>query len=113
MITEGDGWKHTFSGLEKTDDQGKEIVYTVTEDEVAGYESTVDGFTITNKLNSEEGGGENPDDPDDLPVKPDRPGFVIPKTGVIIEALTRPFPLTAIIAAGIAAVIIRKRREYW
>ncbi|NLY09442.1 MAG: Cna B-type domain-containing protein [Tissierellia bacterium] len=47
-------WKHEFKDLRKYDNTGKEIVYTVKEDPVAGYSSTIsgsveNGFTITNK----------------------------------------------------------------
>ena len=48
------GWKGTFSGLPKYDAQtGVEIAYTVAEDAVDGYESTIagdghGGFTVTN-----------------------------------------------------------------
>ena len=41
-------WKHTFTDLPKYKD-GEEIVYTVTEDPVPEYETTVDGLKITNK----------------------------------------------------------------
>ncbi len=47
-VTEADGWKWSFSGLDKYRDDGTEIVYTVEEDAVNGYESSVDGYDITN-----------------------------------------------------------------
>ena len=40
-------WTVTFSGYAKYAD-GEEIEYTVTEDEVPGYEGVVDGYVITN-----------------------------------------------------------------
>ena len=40
-------WTVTFEDLPKYAD-GEEIVYTVTEEAVEGYEATIDGFTITN-----------------------------------------------------------------
>ena len=40
-------WSHSFQDLPKNAG-GKEIVYTVTEESVAGYEVKVDGFHITN-----------------------------------------------------------------
>ena len=40
-------WKHTFTELDKFA-AGEEIVYTVTEDEVIDYITSVDGFEITN-----------------------------------------------------------------
>lgn len=43
-------WSYGFTGLDKYDDQGKEIVYTVEELEIpTGYESKVDGYDIINK----------------------------------------------------------------
>ncbi len=47
-VTKDTDWKYTFEDLDKYDDQGKLIVYTITEDAVAGYESSVDGLKITN-----------------------------------------------------------------
>ena len=51
-ITEADGWKHTFTDLPKYKD-GKEIKYTVEEDKIDKYDTTIEGdaengFTITN-----------------------------------------------------------------
>ncbi|MGM8364359.1 Cna B-type domain-containing protein [Virgibacillus sp. W0181] len=43
-----DGWKKTITDLPKYDEEGKSYTYTVTEQEVAGYASEVDGFEITN-----------------------------------------------------------------
>ncbi len=56
--TNGDGnWEWAFTGLDKYKD-GNEIEYTVTEDEVAGYETEItgnaaEGFTITNSYEPE------------------------------------------------------------
>ncbi len=52
LAAEVNGWTATFTELPKYAD-GKEIVYTVTEDDVDGYTaavtgSTADGFTVTN-----------------------------------------------------------------
>ena len=53
-LNEGNSWKHTFKDLPVYDDNGKEIVYTVKEVAIEGYESKIegnakDGFVITNK----------------------------------------------------------------
>lgn len=49
QVTEADGWKYTFTNLPRFKDS-QEIVYTVQEDQVAGYQApAIDGFTITNK----------------------------------------------------------------
>ena len=47
-ITAAMNWTYTFKDLEKYDEMGKMIAYTITEDDVAGYTSSVKGFTITN-----------------------------------------------------------------
>lgn len=54
-ITRNDSWQYTYKNLEKYDKNGKEIVYTVTEDEVKGYKTTIRGFTITNAHTPEKG----------------------------------------------------------
>ena len=53
-LNEANSWKHTFKDLPVYDDNGKEIVYTVKEVAIEGYESKIegnakDGFIITNK----------------------------------------------------------------
>ena len=46
-LTEADGWTWSFRDLAKYRD-GEAIIYTITEDAVAGYTPTIDGFVITN-----------------------------------------------------------------
>ena len=46
-VTEEDNWSYVFSNLPKYAD-GKEIVYTVSEEEVTGYEVKVDGYNLIN-----------------------------------------------------------------
>ena len=41
-------WEIAFDAVPKYDASGNEIKYTVKEDEVAGYDATINGFTITN-----------------------------------------------------------------
>ena len=45
-----DRWSYSFTGLDRTDDNGNTITYTVREVEVSGYTTTVSGTTITNEL---------------------------------------------------------------
>ncbi len=46
-VTEADGWKYSFTDLPKfIDDQ--EVVWTITEDPVDGYETTYDGYNVIN-----------------------------------------------------------------
>ena len=46
-VTEESGWTYEFTNLDKYE-SGKEIVYTITEDTVSGYETKVNGYDITN-----------------------------------------------------------------
>lgn len=50
LDTEGDNWTFTFENLPVVDGSGASIAYTVDELPVAGYEATVSGLTITNRL---------------------------------------------------------------
>ena len=55
IVVEGtDGtWKYSFTNLDKQKD-GKDIVYTITEEPVEYYESKIEGYNITNKYNEDE-----------------------------------------------------------
>jgi LPXTG-motif cell wall-anchored protein len=46
-VKASDNWKYSFTNLPEFEN-GKKITYTVTEDAVAGYTSTIDGYNITN-----------------------------------------------------------------
>ena len=46
-ITATDNWRASFTDL-PVYKEGKKIAYTITEDPVAGYTATIDGFTVTN-----------------------------------------------------------------
>ena len=46
-VKASDNWKYSFTNLPEFEN-GKKITYTVTEDAVAGYTSTVDGYNVTN-----------------------------------------------------------------
>ncbi len=52
-LSKENGWQGTFEGLNQNDDEGNEILYTIEEVEVDGYETSITwddttGFTITN-----------------------------------------------------------------
>ena len=46
-ITATDNWQASFTDL-PVYKEGKKLAYTITEDPVAGYTATIDGFTVTN-----------------------------------------------------------------
>ena len=49
-VSASDNWQYSFDNLAAYAN-GQKITYTVTEDAVAGYTSTVDGYNITNTHN--------------------------------------------------------------
>ena len=49
-VSASDNWKYSFNNLAAYAN-GKKITYTVTENAVAGYTSTIDGYNITNTHN--------------------------------------------------------------
>lgn len=46
-VTASDNWKYSFTNLPEFEN-GKKISYTVTEDQVKDYSTTVDGYNVTN-----------------------------------------------------------------
>lgn len=53
VLSQDNGWKASFSNLPKEDASGHEIVYTVSEEELAGFKAAIsgtdeNGFTISN-----------------------------------------------------------------
>ena len=53
-VTAANGWKWTFKDLPKYKNDGKtEIKYTIKENVVKGYETTIDGYNVTNKWTGE------------------------------------------------------------
>lgn len=47
-VTAGSDWKYEFTDLDKYNEDGDEISYTIDESKMEGYETTIDGFNITN-----------------------------------------------------------------
>ena len=48
VVTAANGWKYEFTNLDKYDENNNLITYTITEDKVDNYETTIDGYNITN-----------------------------------------------------------------
>ena len=53
ILNASNNWTYTFTGLNKYKEGavGVEVVYTITEDSVKGYNSSIDGFVVTNTMN--------------------------------------------------------------
>ena len=52
-VNDTNGWKYSFNDLDKYEN-GKEIEYTIIEDEVEGYSTIINGYNITNVHETEE-----------------------------------------------------------
>lgn len=85
VLTEANGWKGRFDALPKYD-AGRRITYTVKEERVAHYDSSVsgdqtDGFTVTNRV-------EEPPKPPTTPTPPTPPTPPIPHT-ILVPRIPR------------------------
>ena len=49
-VTKENDWTYSFGTLPQFDENGKEYLYTIKEQEVEGYDSKVEGFDVTNTL---------------------------------------------------------------
>ncbi len=104
-VTAADGWKWTFEGLPKFK-VGKEIVYTIAEDEVAGYVTSIDGFNVTNTLKP------TTDEPTPPPSNSTPPEKTVgtPQTGDTLLLISLVGILVAS-AVAIGALLALKRRK--
>lgn len=123
-ITATDNWQASFTDLPVYKD-GKKIVYTITEDPVAGYTSKIDGFTVTNRHIPPKTPPTTPPStppttppttPPSTPEKPETPTTpregkkkILPSTGeVIAYGLTI---LGALLAVFALALLLRGKRK--
>ena len=119
-ITATDNWQASFTDLPEYKD-GKKIVYTITEDPVAGYTSKIDGFTVTNRhipptTPPTTPSTTPPTTPPSTPEKPETPTTpregkkkILPSTGeVIAYGLTI---LGALLAVFALALLLRGKRK--
>ena len=50
IVTANDNWEYKFTNLPKVNKEGKEVVYTISEDIVEYYIPIINEYNITNKL---------------------------------------------------------------
>lgn len=50
IVTAEDDWRYAFENIRKYDAKGRKITYTITEDEVANYDTIIKGYNITNNF---------------------------------------------------------------
>ena len=124
-ITEADNWEFSYLNLPKNK-AGEEINYTITEDAVEGYETTINGYDITNTLIEEPTEPTVPTDPTDPVDNKEKPGEPTQTDGTtdsttdgdgskLPSTATSMFNLLAIgvvlLILGIALVAYRRKRE--
>ncbi|MGG3523767.1 Cna B-type domain-containing protein, partial [Bacillus pseudomycoides] len=68
-VSEATGWKYTFKDLAAYDANGVAYKYEVKEQPVAGYQTEVNGYDITNTKIKDEPGVDPDKDPDKDPNK--------------------------------------------
>lgn len=115
-VTAETEWKYSFENLPKYSNLGDEIVYSVTEEKVDGYETTINGFDIINTHQVKPIDPIDPIDPVDptdptdptKPIKPTKPtkpntsSGIFPQTGEKNLDLIVGIGSTLIIVAGYA-----------
>lgn len=113
VLTKDNNWTYTFENLNKYND-GKEISYTVTEDQISGYSTTVsgdveNGFVVTN---TEEQVPNKPTEPNNTenstPLKENK--VTTPKTGDDVN-LYLYFSVLAISVTGTIIALIFKHKN--
>src|SRR5699024_8986590 len=88
-VTHESAWTYTFDNLPMYDTEGKLITYTIKEKPVSHYETTIDGFNITNTLIVEE------KVQDGLPEDIDKEKDVVGKQELLPKTATQIFSLIA------------------
>lgn len=99
-LTKEENWQVTLEGLYKYRD-GEEIEYTIVEEEVQGYTSNVDGFTITNTHEVKE--EEKKEEP-----KKEDPKKNNTNTGVTSSLKTY---ISLFTISGLALILLSKKRK--
>ena len=98
-VDSSNGWKYEFSNLPKYNSDGEEIVYTITEDEVKGYTTSIEGYNLVNKV-------IEPEISNKKPIKKENGKDITPKTGVNNRV---DIPMVTLIVSVIGLVIIKRR----
>ena len=116
IITAEDNWEYIFSDLLKYDENGNEIIYTITEDKVDGYETKIDGYNIINtyiKKDTQEDPKENIQEEQKQEEKDYNKNEEIKNDNTIIKTADNIVISFIILGAsiGIVFIIIRLRKR--
>ncbi|MEI3604296.1 Cna B-type domain-containing protein [Pseudogracilibacillus sp. SE30717A] len=117
-VTEADDWVYSFTNLPKYE-AGKKIVYSITEDVVEGYETTINGYDITNTLipvepekpstpGTDVSTGTDPSDQKDPEKAEPGSGNELPKTATNIYSFA--FAGLVLLIVGFATLVIFRRK---
>ena len=117
LVTAEDDWHYTFMTLDKYDREGQLINYTISEEEVEGYQTEVDGYDLINTLIEDESEtpGHDPskdsnDDPDRIEKQSDddKDGENLPKTATNTYNLIL-FGLAIVIIGVLLSFFLRRK----
>lgn len=113
----GPEWTFIFAGLDKYDKNGEEIVYTIDEVAVDGYETSIDGYNITNTFVPKDVEKPVDDSKDDTVngTKKESEKDDVDKGGLLPNTATQIFSFIALgiglITLGVTVIFTRRRNE--
>ena len=106
--TATDNWQASFTDL-PVYKEGKKIAYTITEDPVAGYTATIDGFTVINRHTPPTTPPSTSEKPETPPTPTEGKRKILPSTG---EATSYGlFGASALLALVGAAMLLSGKRK--
>ena len=107
-ITATDNWQASFTDL-PVYKEGKKIAYTITEDPVAGYTATIDGFTVINRHTPPTTPPSTSEKPETPPTPTEGKRKILPSTG---EATSYGlFGASVLLAFVAAAMLLSGKRK--
>ena len=113
-VKASDNWKYSFTNLPEFEN-GKKISYTITEDQVKDYSTTVDGYNLTNSY--------TPSTPNVLQIKATNKSSrhnnpikkmvqrILPQTGSSSE--TYFIAIGGVLLILLLSVVLLKRKNSW
>ncbi|WP_062319522.1 Cna B-type domain-containing protein [Halolactibacillus sp. JCM 19043] len=88
MVTSADNWRYSFTDLQEYDNQGIRYTYTITEEPVEGYDTTINGYDIENlRVGTVTISGEKTWQDDDPTDRPELIKINLLQNDVVIQTL--------------------------
>ena len=115
-ITKEDGWKYTFEKLPKYNDYGELIKYTISEDEVEGYKTIIDGTTIINTHHEEEKKPKTSTPENPKEIKPPKTGGILEKEGIeykdlVVHTYPQILPIMLLVVLAIKSLKLLDEKD--